>query len=686
MQTQVQTQPKTQKTRTEAKSAKSPWVWEKDLPAMLVLGVLLFVTVYIALGMAPDRMAAPYFYAGVDDYSEYAGVKDNFYHDWDERVGALNTESMIGSAATQLQDTERVLTAFCYLVTRHVAKAMNLRLLLCFALTGMSAYAVLRVMGLRRFYAFSGGLLYGLAPYLFFRHIEHICLTAAYFVPVGILLCWWAYDDDGKYLKPGRQMLRDPRTWVTLGGAFLIANNGVGYYPFFTCFFLAVVMLLGILREAAIAGDKGRRIRRRIGVGLAQIGSILLFMVLALVPYLRQLSATGGEMLTERSYADLEIYGLKISQFLMPISSHGIALLGEIIKDYNTNMPAVNENSGAYLGIAGILGLILSVLYLLKPITAERGREKFRFCGSLIFVGVLFFTIGGGISFLFFVLKLYYLRGFNRISIFLLFLCILALMSFLQDRQDLLHAKGKLRRERIFCGVAALLVLVSAAEQIPTVGAPVSLAANRINYDSDASFVRSIESRLEEGAHVFMLPYCDFPESGPIHNMNAYHMLTGYIHSEHLCWSFGELKGSEEALWCAETTALLDDALLGPYAQSNIREATGSSGTGTPKEAGNAGSRSVSGEEEDAELTVAGGRLVVAGTEGSGWKSEQDEGSVAVRQFLKAVEEAGFTGLYIDSRAYSERELRYLLRALNRELGSATLISANRYLYFYDLR
>ncbi len=750
------------------RTAPESWSFRIDLPLAFILGAVLYLTVYIALGFAKYGMTAPYFYAGVDDFSEYAGVLDDTYHDWDERVGALNTDHIIGSAATRLLGVERVVTAFCYLLTHHVAKAMNLRLLLCFALTGVSAFVVLRVISLRRFYAFAGGLLYGLAPYIFYRHVEHICLSAAYFVPLGLLLCWWAYTSDGTYLKPGKGFFRDPRNIATLIACALIPNNGVGYYPFFVCFFLATTFFLIILRECRSGEGAKHAILAALRVLLIQVGIIALFLIIAVMPYLLQLRTMGGNVLTSREYWDLEGYSLKITLMFLPISSHGIPVLGEIIKDYYVNMPLVNENASEYLGICGILGLLTCMCYLMRvpmgagrretvPVAeAEKDSETKKaapkkrvvqaagtedamyekiahFTSASVLMGLLFFTVGGAVSFLFFVLKLYYLRGFNRISIYMLFLCILALMNFLQKWEGTVLRKGNARKHKVFLGCVCALVLVSALEQIPTTGAPVNLTANKTAYESDASFVGQMEKILGEGAMVYQLPYHGYPEGvGKVNDMENYHLLAGYMHSKTLRWSFGEIKGTEEDEWCMKTASLLDPAITGYASVSQLthsRESTGEmivenlpsgKGSGESEEDADADRKDGDSEEDtgddadadddagsdenadsadaakdgDADETddadqiymIVDGRITVAGTAGEEWKEEVDDATAGTREFLEEVRGAGFTGLYIDSRAYTERQLRYLLRALNRELGGPRLISNNRNLYFYDLR
>ena len=48
---------------------------------------------------------------------------------------------------------------------------------------------------------------------------------------------------------------------------------------------------------------------------------------------------------------------------------------------------------------------------------------------------------------------------------------------------------------------------------------------------------------------VYQLSYHKFPESGPVNKMNDYQLLTGFLHSQKLRWSYGAMKGREGDQW-----------------------------------------------------------------------------------------------------------------------------------------
>ena len=68
--------------------------------------------------------------------------------------------------------------------------------------------------------------------------------------------------------------------------------------------------------------------------------------------------------------------------------------------------------------------------------------------------------------------------------------------------------------------------------------------------------MRAIERTVPRGALIFQLPFATFPESPPLANMQDYDLLRGYLHSDHLRWSYGTIRGREENAWFRQTAAL----------------------------------------------------------------------------------------------------------------------------------
>jgi phosphoglycerol transferase len=93
----------------------------------------------------------------------------------------------------------------------------------------------------------------------------------------------------------------------------------------------------------------------------------------------------------------------------------------------------------------------------------------------------------------------------------------------------------------------------------------------KAQFEKDASFIHQIELVTPEQGMIFQLPYVPFPENPPIYNMTEYDHFRGYLHSKHLRWSYGVMRGREGDRWLRSISAkpipeLLDAVSLKGYA------------------------------------------------------------------------------------------------------------------------
>ncbi|MDO5402396.1 MAG: hypothetical protein Q4F11_03055, partial [Eubacteriales bacterium] len=148
------------------------------------------------------------------------------------------------------------------------------------------------------------------------------------------------------------------------------------------------------------------------------------------------------------------------------------------------------------------------------------------------------------------------LRAYNRISIFIAYVCILAFALSI-DCLYKHHVKNNKRRalRYVFAGACSVLCIFSLYEGFPEGEIP-DYETNSVNYYSDAEFVQRIEAEVPEASSIFQLPYHEYPEGGPVNDMNDYHLYVGYIHSDKLKWSYGGIKGRNGDSWNRNAAAL----------------------------------------------------------------------------------------------------------------------------------
>ncbi|MBE5845304.1 MAG: hypothetical protein E7302_14220 [Butyrivibrio sp.] len=507
---------------------------------VMMTAIAMIAALYVLLGYHGSGIRTPFRYGGGDAYTNYATIKnlgENGKYWENDYLGAPFSSNEYDFSASFLQNTERLSAFIIYKFAGDVFTTANIQYMLTFPFCMIIAYIVLRNLGIKMILALLGAVTYGFAPAAFSRGIHHYCLAACYFIPLAILLCVWLYEDE-RFFALDKGFFKYKRNWAGIVIALLIANNGIAYYPFFTCFYIAVIIICGLLR-----GKKPAIIIR----GIVSIAFIAGFMVLALLPtviYHHRFGATG---ITARSVADAEQYSLKITQMFIPTFDHGIGRLGRIIATYNTNMPLVNENGCAYLGLAAGVGFILSMFYLFVQRKENEVAERNTLMGLMNLSAILFFTVGGVISLISVVIENYSLRGYNRVSVFIMFAGIVVLCSSIQMLLETIKIKPL---RIVILGVTLIMFAVSIWIQTPPRGYYYdSMQGNKAAAKSDKEFIEYIEDEAGEGAMIFQLPYHKYPEGGPVIGMPDYAQLTGFLFSNNLRWSYGGVFGRYSDEW-----------------------------------------------------------------------------------------------------------------------------------------
>ena len=553
---------------------------KKDLGIGIILAIGMIFLSCLILGYFVEGIDAPYQYNAGDDYSIINQIKQLTQESWlwtTDRLGAPYGQQVFDYASFFLQIPEYLFIKILTLFSSDVPVIENLLYLFTFVFCSLSAYIVLRKMSIHYFFAVCGSILYAYTPYIFERRLSHYCLTACYFVPVSIYLCYATYIKDD-YFKLNIKSWNKKTVAILLLCA-CIATNGIGYYPFFTCFLLCVSAFCKFIQT------------RKIKSILPQIRIILcigLFMLLALLPTILYHRAYGSNPIATRDLYSVEVYSLKITQLFMPIYSHGITKIQEFINEYNMHTPLTNENTTSYLGVIGGIGFIIGLIGIFAIRKVEISSYKIienkkskktnkidnrnidtdeKICDATIplmarfnLACVLFMSIGGFISLLAVLTKLYVMRGFNRISIYIMFCSLVIICSVAQSKYNQIKDKKK---KMVFCCIVCLITLFGVWDQTPQlINDGSSLRANRERWNADEAFIGQIEAVMNEGDMIFQLPYHQYPEAGSVNNMTDYQLLEGYIHSDTLRWSYGGLKGRESDAYSAYVTSLDTESMI----------------------------------------------------------------------------------------------------------------------------
>lgn len=516
--------------------------WRSQRPVIVAYaGATIVCLLILTAGMQlwRSRLAVPFSYGGGDDFFYLMlskGVRDNGWVLTNRFLGMPTGLDLRAFPVTE--NGQLLVMKFISYWTASCGLIFNLYYLLTFPATVVTSLFVFRRFDISLPSAVVGSLLYSFLPYHFIRGQGHIFLSGYYLVPLTVMVSLWiclgiplfhSEDDDGSV----KWRISDRRTIGSIVVCALVASGGA-YYAFFGGFFLCVAGAIALCH---------RRYRQ---AGAAGILLVVLFSVFVMnvTPNILY-DYRHGSSTHERSAGEVEVYGLKITQLLLPVRGHVVGALARFSETYAQRVPFVNENQSASLGVIGGVGFL--VLIGLLGYRGRLGHDEalFRNLSVLNIYGLVLATVGG-IGVLFALLVSPQFRAINRMSVFIGFLSIFAVVLLL-ERLARKWARSKTGRWLCY-GVLGVLVVVGVADQrvfgfVPPYG------HNWREYRSDAAFIRRIEGEVPRGAMIFQLPYVAFPESVLVHRMNPYDHLRGYFHSTGLRWSFGAMKGREGDAW-----------------------------------------------------------------------------------------------------------------------------------------
>jgi phosphoglycerol transferase len=144
------------------------------------------------------------------------------------------------------------------------------------------------------------------------------------------------------------------------------------------------------------------------------------------------------------------------------------------------------------------------------------------------------------------------LRGYNRTSIVISMLALLAVGAVVDW-----YCRRFADRKWVAVAVALVLLGVGLVEQTSPANVP-AYAANSTAYRTDLRFGSAVQKALPAGSMVFQLPYVQFPGAAAVlpAGFGDYDHLLPYIYSDGLRWSFGAMRGRANAKWQADVSAL----------------------------------------------------------------------------------------------------------------------------------
>jgi hypothetical protein len=491
-----------------------------------------------------NDLKIPLYYLGDSTY--YDVVVKNFVE-----TGHYNINPLLGAPGQQemydfpiTHATHFLGFAILRLFTNSYGLVINLYYLLTYPVIAMASLYTFRRLGISTGLGIAGAELFAFLPFHVLRGENHLMHSSYYLVPLVVLSVLWVAHGHPLFRLDVEEGRRKGLSLVTRDGLLaLVVCALVGtdnpYWAFFSGLFLIAGGFLGRFRYGH---------RRALYSGCV-LGLVLsLTFGLNLLPNMIYASTHGLNPISRRGPQEAEVYGGKVIQLLLPVSNHRILVLAKWKAAYNASAPLINENNTATLGLIGSIGFIsLLAAFYIKPF-----NNLYESVSVMNLSAVLIFTMGGaGAIFSYLVWPQF--RGYNRMSVYIGFFSILAVLILADLLLD--HTGGWARRWLRSFVVPLALLGVGLADQIP-----VHFMQKREEvvaaYRADRAFVGQIESLVGPHKMIFELPYAAFPGQAPSNTqMSAYDELKGYLHSSTLRWSGGAMIGRQDDLWLRNVSA-----------------------------------------------------------------------------------------------------------------------------------
>lgn len=498
--------------------------------AAVVVGLLCLLGLSLAFGPLDTWKDYPLYYTGDGLWNLFV-AKTIFETGWYFQNPWLGAP--FGATFLDFPKPEVLYLAFFRVAgafTKDPAQACNVFYFLGFPAVGWAALWTLRT-GFRLEWplAIAGAALYAFLPYHLLR-IGHLFLANYFVVPLAIWLMLRIAADAPPFFERSKLGGSTPLVWLL---CVLIAGTS-SYYAYFS---VLLLMLSGGVEA----------ILQRHWRPLASAGCLVLmiaaFSAINLAPSLWYRIHEGPNLeVATRAPSGADVYSLRPIQMILPSPRHRVQALAQPARKYNSTAPLVNENWTSTLGMLASAGFVILLLALLIGSDFFRNMPVLA-AATRINAFALFTGITGGLGTVIAVLLAPQYRAINRISVFIAFVSLAALLVLIQR-----WGERSAWKPRAFSLIAVALLPFGYWDQVPADIRPQTEQLVR-DYNNDRRFVSGLESILPRNASVYQLPYVPFPEHPPQHRASTYNHLRPYLHATQLRWSLGEMKGRPRDLW-----------------------------------------------------------------------------------------------------------------------------------------
>ena len=411
--------------------------------------------------------------------------------------------------------------------------ASNIFLYLCHLMAGMSFWFCCKQLRCKNEYIFLGSICFAFSHFIFARNLPHLVLSFYWYLPWLCLISWWAGS--------GSPIIFNSRKGYIAIFFSAIAGSFNPYYAWMYLMFMGFALLRRLFSNFKFAYEP-----------IILIGITISFFILFNIDTLSYKNQNGPNIeAVSRSLAGLEVYGLKIPELILP-PAHRYKVLEDFSQlNYYQVSLIKGEMGSPYLGILGIIGLL--VLLGIGLIRMLKGASNKIHPAWWQTVWIFLYSMIGGFNLLLGSFGLVLFRGTNRFSIYILTLALMFLVWILSKK---FPNKG--------LGILAIILIpIALWDQLPPKISNTDILNSYEYIKRDRDFSIELEAKLPSGSMVFEMPVMAYPESPPIIKMGDYEHFRPYFFTKNLRYSYGGTKGRGYEYWQKDLESLPPQEIVG---------------------------------------------------------------------------------------------------------------------------
>lgn len=281
----------------------------------------------------------------------------------------------------------------------------NVYYIFTYALCGSMMFYVLRRFKIEIPIAYVISVLYAFLPGHWGRNIGHLAIGSCFALPLMILGCVYIIVNDDESLQ-GKMIMHGQikiNRYVIEG---MVGSLLVGFSSLYFCVFSMICHFF-----SGLIASLNRNKKARYTILFLVVDFLTVFFI-AFLPNIFNNTAISS-LGTTRYVSDIDVYSMKIPQLILPIANHRIPFLSELRMKYSMSF-IENENGFSSLGLFLSIGLIFSLVIILKENLINNKMKVIKQIGKLNLLIIIVSVIGGlgELIGLFFG----YLRSYNRMS------------------------------------------------------------------------------------------------------------------------------------------------------------------------------------------------------------------------------------------------------------------------------